>query len=126
MFRFFTAAIFALFTFSLTAPTELGGEYALRRTTVLERGDESTSHVVRLRARTALDSRWSAAALVQYNDAAERLSAKACLRFNVLEGRELWVVLGEGYRMAWRRSTPLVPRRADGSSLVRYTFTVGG
>jgi hypothetical protein len=74
---------------------ELGGDYELNRIRFPERGDEFTSHLLRLRARTGLDARWSASALVQYSSAADRLGANARLRFNVREGTDVWVVLDD-------------------------------
>ena len=102
---------------------ELGGDYELNRIRFTERGDEFTSHLMRLRVRSAIDARWSASALVQYSSAAERLSANARLRFNVREGTDLWVVLDEGYRLDWDRSGALLPPPSGRSILVKYTHT---
>lgn len=111
-------------TWYVSPHLELGGDYELNRIRFPERGDEFTSHVLRLRARTALDARWSASALVQYSSAAERLSANARLRFNVREGTDLWVVLDEGYRLDWDRSGALLPPPSGRSILVKYTHTL--
>jgi hypothetical protein len=113
-------------TWSVSPHLELGGDYELNRIGFPERGDEFTSHLLRLRARTALDARWSASALVQYSSAAERLGANARLRFNVREGTDLWVVLDEGYRLDWDRSGALLPPPSGRSILMKYTHTFGG
>jgi hypothetical protein len=111
-------------TWSVSPHLELGGDYELNRIRFPERGEEFTSHLLRLRARTALDARWSASALVQYSSVGERLSANARLRFNVREGTDLWVVLDEGYRLDWDRSGALLPPPSGRSILVKYTHTL--
>jgi hypothetical protein len=113
-------------TWSVSPHLELGGDYELNRIRFPERGDEFTAHLLRLRVRAALDTRWSASALVQYSSAAERLSANARLRFNVREGTDLWVVLDEGYRLDWDRSGALLPPPSGRSILVKYTHAFGG
>jgi hypothetical protein len=112
-------------TWYVSPHLELGGDYELNRIRFPERGDEFTSHLLRLRARTALDARWSASALVQYSSAAERLGANARLRFNVREGTDLWVVLDDAYRLDWDRSGALLPPPSGRSILVKYTHTFG-
>ena len=110
-------------TWYVSPHLELGGDYEVNRIRFPARGEEFTSHLLRLRARTELDARWSASALVQYSSAAERLSANARLRFNVREGTDLWVVLDEGYRLDWDRAGALLPPPSGRSILVKYTHT---
>jgi hypothetical protein len=110
-------------TWYVSPHLELGGEYELNRLRFPGRGDEFTSHLLRLRVLTAFDARWSVSALVQYSSVAERLSANARLRFNVREGTDLWVVVDEGYRLDWDRGGALLPPPSGRSILVKYTHT---
>ena len=74
---------------------ELTGEYDLDLIRFPDRGQSLDVHVARLRVAAALDTRLSATAFVQYNDAARTWSSNLRMRFAFGEGHDLWLVYDE-------------------------------
>ena len=91
------------------------------------RGDAHL-HVGRLRLRTALDSRASGNAFLQYNSTTDRLDLNLRLRYNFAEGRDLWLVFNEGLatETATDPTAPELPRSLNRTFIIKYTHTWGG
>jgi hypothetical protein len=85
-------------------------------------------HLARLRVRTALDSRASGNAFVQYNSTSDRLDFNVRLRYNFAEGQDLWFVFNEG--LATDRmldpTQPEIPLSQGRTMILKYTYTWGG
>jgi hypothetical protein len=115
-------------TWNVSPHLELGADYQWTRLRFDDRGQATDIHVGRLRVRTALDSRASGNAFLQYNSAADRLDLNLRLRYNFSEGRDLWIVLNEG--LATDRlpnpAEPELPLSLSRTFIVKYTHTWGG
>ncbi len=90
---------------------------------------EAHIHVGRLRVRTAIDSRASGNAFLQYNSTTNRLDLNLRLRYNFSEGQDLWLVLNEGMTTETAALDPGFvdsPRSLNRTFIVKYTYTLGG
>lgn len=103
---------------------ELRATYLYSHVWFSERGQGFDAHVARLRIGTALDTRMSAIAFVQYNSTADVLSANVRLRFNIREGNDLWIVYNEGVNTDIVGMLPRIPRSDSRAFLIKYTHTL--
>lgn len=114
-------------TWNVSPHLELGADYQWTRLRFDARDQGVDVHLARLRVRTALDSKASGNAFVQYNSTSDRLDLNVRLRYNFSEGRDLWLVLNEG--LATDRlpdpSLPELPRSLSRTFVVKYTHTWG-
>jgi hypothetical protein len=105
---------------------ELGADYQLTRLRFSERDQGTDIHVLRLRARAALDARASGNAFLQYNSTTDRLALNVRLRYNFSEGTDLWLVYDEA--LATERPddgvVPVIPRSQSRTLIVKYTHTL--
>jgi hypothetical protein len=106
-----------------SAHLELGGEYLYSRIRFPERNQDFDAHVVRLRIRTALDTKLSLNAFVQYNSNVDLLSANVRFRYNFREGNDLWLVYNEGVNTETAGTVPALPRSDNRSLSIKYTYT---
>jgi hypothetical protein len=83
-------------TWNVSRHLELGAAYQLTRLRFDARHEEADIQLLRLRVRTALNSRASGNAFVQYNSTTQRVDLNLRLRYNVSEGTDLWIVYNEG------------------------------
>jgi Domain of unknown function (DUF5916) len=115
-------------TWNVSPHVELGADYQWTRLTFDSRDQEVDIHLVRLRIRTALDSRASGNAFVQYNSTTDRLDFNARFRYNFAEGRDLWLVYNEG--LSTERlpdpTQPELPFSLSRTLILKYTHTWGG
>jgi len=115
-------------TWNVSPHLELGVDGQWSRLRFDERNQKSDIFVTRLRVRTALNSRASGNAFVQYNSTTDRLDANLRLRYNFAEGRDLWLVFNEG--LATERvldpAQPTLPFSLSRTFIMKYTHTFGG
>jgi hypothetical protein len=115
-------------TWNASSNIELGVDYQWTRLRFDERTQGTDIHLGRLRVRTALNSRASGNAFLQYNSTTDRLDLNLRLRYNFAEGQDLWFVLNEG--MATERLTdpsqPELPLSMNRTFILKYTHTWGG
>jgi hypothetical protein len=83
-------------TWNVSRHLELGAAYQLTRLRFDARHEEVDIQLLRLLVRTALNSRASGNAFVQYNSTTQRVDLNLRLRYNVSEGTDLWIVYNEG------------------------------
>ena len=115
-------------TWNVSPNLEVGADYQWSRLRFPDRDQSTDIHLTRLRLRTALDSRASGNAFVQYNSTTDRVDVNVRLRYNFSEGRDLWVVLNEGLttdRLV-DPAEPMLPRSLSRTFIVKYTHTWGG
>lgn len=115
-------------TWNVSPHLELGADYQWTRLRFASRDQATDVHLVRVRVRTALDSRASGNTFVQYNSTTGRLDVNARLRYNFSEGRDLWLVFNEGL-VTDRLPDPMAPRLPLSMSrtiILKYTHTWGG
>ncbi len=79
-------------TWNPSSHLALVADYQLNRARFAARGQTFRGDVVRLRARAALDLHASLATLLQYTTATGGISANARLRYNLDDGRDLYLI----------------------------------
>ena len=88
-----------------------------------DRDQTFTAHVGRLRVRAALDTRWSLSSVVQLNSAARGGLLNLRLRYNPREGRDLYLVINEGFHTDRLRASPARPFTSQRAVLAKVTTT---
>ena len=88
-----------------------------------ERGQEFTAHIGSFRMLAMLSVKYSVTALVQYNSASDRAVANIRFRYNPHEGNDLYLVYDEGINTDRDTADPLLPRSANRTVMVKYTYT---
>jgi hypothetical protein len=102
---------------------ELGGFYEVDRVTFPARGQEFIAHIGRLHVLAMLNTKFSAAAFVQYSSAAKELTANVRIRYNPREGTDLYIVYNDGANTGRLDEIPRLPRSMGRTLLVKYTYT---
>ena len=115
-------------TWNVSPNLELGADYQWTRLRFSERDQGTDIHLLRARIRTALNSRASGNAFVQYNSTTDRFDVNVRLRYNFAEGQDLWLVLNEGLTTDRLpdAAEPLLPRSLSRTLILKYTHTWGG
>jgi hypothetical protein len=114
-------------TWNASMHLELGASYQLTRLRFDSRAENDTIQLVGLRVRTALNTRASGNALIQYNSTSARLDFNLRLRYNFAEGTDLWLVYNEGLdteRMPAAAGLPLGPLSLSRALIVKYSHTL--
>ncbi|MCX6565806.1 MAG: hypothetical protein NTW38_05195 [Candidatus Aminicenantes bacterium] len=70
-----------------------------------------------------LSTKFSAAAFVQYDSAADEVTANLRLRFNPREGNDLYLVVNEGLNTNRLRYSPERPPYGGRAIMVKYSYT---
>jgi hypothetical protein len=107
----------------LSRYVQLQGYYGLARIRFPERNEQFDAHVGRIKVDVALNTMVSAAAFIQYNSAAEAVSANVRLRYNPREGNDFYLVYNEGLNTNRYRSDPFLPFTSSRVVLAKYTYT---
>jgi hypothetical protein len=102
---------------------ELSGSYRFNRIRFPDRAQRFEAHLARLRIGTALNTKVSTNAFIQFNSATHTVSANVRFRYNFREGNDLWVVYNEGMNTDRHRLTPPLPFTLTRTILVKYTYT---
>lgn len=102
---------------------ELAGYYLFNRIRFPDRGQHFDSHLARLRIGTALNTKVSTNALIQFNSTTNTVSTAVRFRYNFREGNDLWIVYDEGMNTDRHRLTPTLPFTDTRTFLVKYTYT---
>jgi hypothetical protein len=104
---------------------QLQGSWEWNRIRFEERDQAFDSNLLRLTARAALDVRLSFDVFAQYNSLVDQVATNARLRYNVREGRDLWLVWNEGLNL--ERDLPDQPRLPTSGArtlAMKYTHTL--
>jgi len=107
----------------VSSSLEIGGFYGFDRAVFSARDQSFTAHIGRLRVLVMLNTKISAAAFVQYNSAADEVTANVRLRYNPREGVDLYLVYDDGLNTDRMREIPALPRSRGRTVLVKYTYT---
>lgn len=110
-------------TWNVSRHLELGGQLEAVRIRFPSRDQKFDFVVGRLRTQVAFDTRASISAFVQYNSAADIVSANLRMRYNFREGRDLWIVYNEGINTDRQGSDPMLPVTDSRTLLLKYTHT---
>lgn len=110
-------------TWYISKHLELTAEYLYNRVRFDERGQQFDAHITRLRIGTALDTKLSTNAFIQYNSTIDQISANIRFRYNFREGNDLWIVFNEGIHTDRYRMSPELPVTDSWAVMVKYTHT---
>ncbi len=102
---------------------ELSGSYIFNRIRFPDRDQSLDVHIGRFRVETALNTRLSTSAFIQYNSVSRSLSTNVRFRYNFREGNDLWIVYNEGMNTDRYRLTPALPLTDNRTLLLKYTYT---
>ena len=102
---------------------ELSGFYQLTLVGFPNRDQHFVAHLARLRIGTALNTKLSTNAFIQFNSTTHTVSANVRFRYNFREGNDLWIVYNEGVNTDRQRVTPPLPYTDTRTALVKYTYT---
>ncbi len=102
---------------------ELGGSYTFNHIDFPERGAAFDVHVARLRIKTALNTKLSTNAFLQYNSVTRSVSTNVRFRYNFREGNDLWIVYNESLNTERHRVLPMLPITDNRTFLLKYTHT---
>lgn len=83
-------------TWNASRYLELGASYQLNLIRFPDRDEQLDVHVARVRLGVAANSKLSVATIAQYNSVSDRVGLNLRLRYNLREGRDLWLVWDEG------------------------------
>jgi hypothetical protein len=102
---------------------ELSGFYQFTWIRFPARDQRFHAHLGRLRIGTALNTKLSTNAFLQFNSTTHSLSANVRFRYNFREGNDLWVVYNEAVNTDRHRLAPPLPFTDSRTVLVKYTYT---
>ena len=102
---------------------ELSLEYSFNQANFWERDEDFIAHILRLRIGTAVNTKISTNAFVQYNSLADLFAANIRFRYNFREGNDLWIVFNEGLNTNRNQFSPKLPLSDSESILVKYIYT---
>ena len=102
---------------------ELAGSYLYNRIRFPDRDQRFDAHLARLRIGTALNTKVSTNAFIQFNSATNTVSANVRFRYNFREGNDLWIVYNEGINTDRHRIIPTLPFTYTRTILLKYTYT---
>lgn len=90
----------------------------------IQEGDTYSAHLGQLRAQYAFNKKVSASAFVQYSNVAELVGANVRFRYNISEGRDLWIIFKEQVNTVRDRfNEPRLPRTDARTFLIKYSHT---
>jgi hypothetical protein len=113
-------------TWNVSRHLEVGGDYQLSALRFPTRRQAVDIHLARLRVRTALDTRLSSNALIQYNSTTDRIDFNVRVRYAFAEGTDFWFVYNEGLDADRADAQVPQPRSLARAVIVKYTHTFGG
>ena len=102
---------------------ELAGSYLYNQIRFPDRDQRFDAHLARLRIGTALNTKVSTNAFIQFNSATNTVSANVRFRYNFREGNDLWIVYNEGMNTDRHRVAPALPFTDARTILLKYTYT---
>ena len=102
---------------------ELAASYLYNQIRFPDRDQRFDAHLARLRIGTALNTKVSTNAFIQFNSATNTVSANVRFRYNFREGNDLWIVYNEGINTDRHRIMPTLPFTDARTILLKYTYT---
>lgn len=102
---------------------ELSGSYTYNKIEFPDRDQSLDVHIARFKVESALNTKLSTSAFIQYNSVSKSLSTNFRFRYNFREGNDLWIVYNEGMNTDRLRLTPHLPVSDNRTLLLKYTYT---
>jgi len=112
-------------TWNVSPNLELGADYQFTRLDFGDRDQRANIHLTRLRIRTAVDSRLSGNAFVQYSTTSDQVDLNVRVRYSFAEGTDLWLVYNEGLRTErdLLLDGPRLPLSQSRTLMLKYSYT---
>ncbi len=110
-------------TWNVSRALELGAAYQFNRVRFPDRDEDFYVHLARVRAQVSFNTRASVQTFLQYNTAADALSANMRFRYNFKEGNDLWIVYNEGWNTDRYGGLVTLPVTNNRTILLKYTYT---
>jgi hypothetical protein len=107
----------------VSSSLEIGGFYGFDRATFPGRDQKFVAHIGRLHVLAMLSTKFSATAFVQYNSAADAVTANLRIRYNPREGNDFYIVYNDGLNTDRLSEIPILPRSVGRTLLLKYTYT---
>ena len=108
---------------SLSSSFNLSGAYIFNRVDFSHRNQVYLCHIGRVKALYMFNTKISASAFIQYNSEADNVSTNFRFRYNPREGNDLYLVYNEGTNTDLNRDMMSIPRMADRTIMLKYTYT---
>jgi hypothetical protein len=109
-------------TWNISKHLELEGAW-LYNLVNLPTTDLFAANIGQLRVRTALNTKLTTTAFIQFNSSANLVSSNIRFRYNFRDGNDFWVVYNEGTNTNPDRFDPRLPRVDTRVLMVKYTHT---
>lgn len=110
-------------TWNISKHLELEASYLYNLLDAGTQEEWQAVHVGQLRIRTALNTKLSTNAFIQFNSAAHIAAANVRLRYNFRDGNDFWIVFNQGLNSSRNRYDPPLPRTNARTLMVKYTHT---
>ena len=110
-------------SWGISSNLTLNGYYEFDRVDFSRRRQVLTAQIARLRLLATLSTKFSAAAFVQYDSAADAVTANLRLRYNPREGNDIYLVLNEVLNTNRFSYHPCHPTYSSRAILLKYSYT---
>jgi len=110
-------------TWSISSDFGLSGFYQFNHVVFPDRHQKLTAHIARIRGIWMMSTALSISALIQYNSAAKGMITNIRLRYNPIEGNDLYLVYDEGFNTHRQNQNPFPPITSNRTFLVKYSYT---
>lgn len=103
---------------------EISPEYELNIARFPHRNESFTSQIARLRLNTAMNVHFFSNAFIQYDNIAKNVAANIRLRYNISEGRDIYVVYNTNLNTDRYRLQPALPFTDNRSVILKFIYTL--
>jgi len=110
-------------TWGISSNLNLSGYYELDRVDFSRRHQALTAQIAQVRLMATLSTKFSASAFVQYDSAADEVTANFRLRYNPREGNDFYLVINEGLNTHRQGYSPPHPPYSSRAILLKYSYT---
>jgi hypothetical protein len=107
----------------ISSDLTLSGYYQFNRVVFPGRGQALTAQIAQVRLLATLSTKFLATAFVQYDGAADEVTANLRFRFNPREGNDFYLVINEGLNTRRAEYSPLRPPYSSRAIMVKYSYT---
>ena len=108
---------------NLNSTWELEGFYQYNRVDFVERKQELTAHLVRLKILATLSTKITVSSFLQYNGISDAVIANLRFRYNPREGNDFYLVYNEALNTDRTREIPTLPLTDNRAVLIKYSYT---
>ncbi len=107
----------------ISSVLSLSGYYEFDRVEFPDRHQSLTAHIGQVRLTANFGTKFSALAFLQYDSAADQVTANLRLRYNPKEGNDLYLVVNDGLYTDRFRFLPVRPAYSSRAILLKYSYT---